>query len=134
MARQNSLLAIDQDRIGEAELPDAVGDLPDLLARVGAGIAGAKGARKRAAMTRCASRAPSTSNWDLCPGPSTSDRLTSMDRVDPRDWLAKHAGTELSLQTLHQRDGHSVSLRMRSGRSNFPPKAVRSSRVPCWPA
>ena len=41
---------------------------------------------------------------------STTDRLTSMELVDPRDWLAKPAGTELSLQTLHQRDGHSISL------------------------
>ena len=41
---------------------------------------------------------------------STADRLTSMDLVDPRDWLAKPTGTELSLQTLHQRDGHSISL------------------------
>jgi hypothetical protein len=41
---------------------------------------------------------------------STADRLTSMELVDPRDWLSKPLGIELSIQTLHQRDGHSISL------------------------
>ena len=39
-----------------------------------------------------------------------TDRLTAMELVDPLDWLAKPAGVELSVQTLHQRDGYSISL------------------------
>ena len=34
---------VDQHRVGEAELTDAGGDLPDLLLRMGAGIAGPRG-------------------------------------------------------------------------------------------
>ena len=45
------------------------------------------------------------------PLPSASpDRLTAMEVVDSRDWLSKPDGIELSVQTLHQRDGHSISL------------------------
>jgi hypothetical protein len=40
MAGNDLAVLTDQHRIGEAELPDAVGDLSDLLLGVGPGIAG----------------------------------------------------------------------------------------------
>ena len=39
MARDDAIAPVDQDRVGEAEGPDALRDLPDLLARVGTGVA-----------------------------------------------------------------------------------------------
>jgi hypothetical protein len=40
MAGDDLAVLSDQNRIGEAELPDAVGDLPDLFLGMGSGIAG----------------------------------------------------------------------------------------------
>jgi hypothetical protein len=40
MSGDDLVIITDQDRIGEAELPDAVGDLPDLLLGMGTGIPG----------------------------------------------------------------------------------------------
>jgi hypothetical protein len=40
MAGNDLTVLSDQNRIGEAELPDAVRDLPDLLLGMGSGIAG----------------------------------------------------------------------------------------------
>ena len=39
MSREDHVLAIDEDRIGESEMADAVGDLPDLFLRMGSRIA-----------------------------------------------------------------------------------------------
>ena len=39
VAGEDAIVSIDQDRIGEAEAADAVGDLSDLLARMDAGVA-----------------------------------------------------------------------------------------------
>ena len=39
VASEDHVLAVNQDRIGEAEDPDAVGDLPDLFARMSARVA-----------------------------------------------------------------------------------------------
>jgi hypothetical protein len=39
VARQDAVLPIQQNRVGEAELLDAAGDLPDLLVRVRARVA-----------------------------------------------------------------------------------------------
>jgi hypothetical protein len=39
LASEDHVLAVNQDRIGEAEDPDAVGDLPDLFARMSARVA-----------------------------------------------------------------------------------------------
>ena len=39
MAGEDGVLGVDQHRVGEAEGPDALGDLADLLLRVGAGVA-----------------------------------------------------------------------------------------------
>jgi len=40
MAGENCIVIVNQERVGEAKLPDAVGDLPDLLPGMGSGIAG----------------------------------------------------------------------------------------------
>ena len=40
MTGKDHVVLVDQHRIGEAELADTVGDLPDLLLRVGARVAG----------------------------------------------------------------------------------------------
>ncbi len=40
MARNDLAVLSDENRIGEAEMSDAVGDLPDLLPGMGSGIAG----------------------------------------------------------------------------------------------
>ena len=39
VSSEDHVLAVNQDRIGEAEDPDAVGDLPDLFARMSARVA-----------------------------------------------------------------------------------------------
>jgi hypothetical protein len=39
MAGDDAIGIVDQDRVGEAEYPDAVGDLADLLIRMGPRIA-----------------------------------------------------------------------------------------------
>jgi hypothetical protein len=39
VASEDHVLAVNQDRSGEAEDPDAVGDLPDLFARMSARVA-----------------------------------------------------------------------------------------------
>jgi hypothetical protein len=38
MSGDDFVVIANEDRIGEAKLPDAVGDLPDLLLRMGSGI------------------------------------------------------------------------------------------------
>ena len=42
MAGKDTIVIVNQERVGEAKLPDAVGDLPDLLSRVSARIARTK--------------------------------------------------------------------------------------------
>jgi hypothetical protein len=56
MAGNDPAVLSDQNRIGEAELPDAVGDLTDLLLRMGARIAGIRAKASNTPRVCCATR------------------------------------------------------------------------------
>jgi hypothetical protein len=59
MAGNDLAVLSDQNRIGEAEMSDAVGDLPDLLLGMGSGIAGMR------PQARDRHRFDGTRKWEL---------------------------------------------------------------------